>query len=273
MKVIPLDSKQKKRRKRRRAPRRSGKNTTMHSNVASPTMRLGAAKLPAFNRVRWLGVGVFLVILWGLYAFFNQPTFFVYDADITGNNILTHSEVFEASGIKDLSIFWVNAKDVRARLELLPGIKSADVSIALPARVKISVEERTPAVVWMVNNDPQWVDADGIFLDQKPSGIAPEMELTIQDLENRYITQVNPTLIRAAQRVHLQEPAINKLYYTHDVGLIYLTSEGWQVFLGEDDSNIGSKLRIAEAVRQDLLAQGITVQHIDVRNPLLVSYK
>lgn len=272
MKVVPLDSKSKKRRKHR-APRRSGKNTTMHSNVASPTLRIGAAKLPAFNRVRWLGIGVFLVILWGLYAFFNQPTFFVYDADITGNNILTHTEIFEASGIKDLSIFWVNAKDVKAQLELLPSIKSAEVSVALPAHVKISVEERTPAVVWMANDTPQWVDADGVFLNQKPSGIAPESALTIQDLENRIITQVNPKLIRAAQRIHLQEPAINKLYYTRDVGLIYLTTEGWQVFLGEDDSNIGSKLRVAEAVRQDLLAQGITVQQIDVRNPLLVSYK
>ncbi len=272
MKVVPLDSKSKKRRKRR-APRRSGKNTTLHSNVASPTMRLGATKLPAFNRVRWVGIGVFLLIIWGLYAFFNQPTFFVYDADITGNNILTGDEIFQASGVEDLSIFWVNAKEVQARLELLPGVKSADVSVALPAHVRIKVEERTPAVVWMVNNEPQWVDADGVFLDQKPNGLASESALTIQDLENRYVNQIDPTLIRAAQRIHLQKPAINKLFYTHDVGLIYLTAEGWQVFLGEDDSNISAKLRVADAIRADLLAQGITVQHIDVRNPLLVSYK
>jgi len=272
MKIVPLDSKPKKRRKRR-APRRSGKNTTLNSNVASPTMRLGTTKLPVFNHVQWLGVGVFLVILWGLYSFFNQSTFFVYKADITGNNILTGDEIFQASGVKDLSIFWVNAKDVQTRLELLPGIKSAKVSVALPAHVQILVEERTPAVVWMVNNKVQWVDADGVFLDQKPNGIAPESALTIQDLENRYVNQINPTLIRAAQRVHLQKPAINKLYYTHDVGLIYLTTEGWQVFLGEDDNNISAKLQVAEAIRTDLLAQGITVQHIDVRNPLLVSYK
>jgi len=171
MKVVPLDSKAKKRRKRR-STRRSGKNATMQTNVASPALRLGTAKLPAFNRARWLGVGVFLAILWGLYIFFNQPTFFVYDADITGNNILTSDEIFQASGVEDLSIFWVNAKDVQERIEMMPGIKSAEVSVSLPARVSINVEERTPAVVWMINNEPQWVDTDGIFLDQKPSNVA-----------------------------------------------------------------------------------------------------
>lgn len=271
MKVVPLDSKSKKRRKRR-APRRSGKTKTMHSNVASPTMRLGTVRLPDFNKTRGLGVIVFLAILWGFYAFFNQATFFVYNADITGNNILTTDEIFQASGVRNLSIFWVNAKNVQEKIEAMPGVKSAKVSVALPAHVRINIEERAPAVVWMVNNKPQWVDADGVFLEQKPT-LASDSLLTIQDLENRYINQVNPTLIRAAQRIHLQKPDITKLFYTHDVGLIYLTPENWQVFLGEDDTDIGLKLQVAQSIREDLLAQGIAVQHIDVRNPMLVSYK
>ena len=77
---------------------------------------------------------------------------------------------------------------------------------------------------------------------------------------------------RGAQLVNEQKPEVTDLYYTRSVGLVYLTPEGWPVYLG-DQNDIALKLSTADSVRADLLARNVTPAFIDVRNPRRAVYQ
>jgi hypothetical protein len=65
---------------------------------------------------------------------------------------------------------------------------------------------------------------------------------------------------------------VESLLYSHIFGLVYTTAEGWPVYVGRSN-DVRAKLRVAESVRQDLLARQVTPLFIDVRNPLRAAYR
>ncbi len=99
-------------------------------------------------------VGLFLLamLLWGLYSLFSTPSFFVYGAEITGNEALSKQEIFSASRVNNQSVFWINPRRVAAQIAALPNVKSASVSVTLPARVRINVVERRPELLWQTGS-------------------------------------------------------------------------------------------------------------------------
>lgn len=264
--------------RRQRSARRLGHTGTLETRVASAPLRLSPARTTP--RRRWNGVISprfisMLVIfsgLWAIYLLFGQPTFYVYGADIRGNQVVSATEIYQAAGIDSTSIFWVNPRTVQANITALAYIKSAEVSVKLPAQVRITVDERLPQVLWRSGDQIFWVDAEGVFLPAKTEAISTGIELQIEDVDRQALKQIDPRIIRAAQRVYRYKPALNHLYYQRDLGLLYPNEQGWSIYLGKDDSNISAKLRVADALTQALLAQGIAPTYIDVRDPLHAFY-
>ena len=267
--------------RRRRSARRLGKNATLESRVGGNTLRFvaGAAAGKSrsrpkvrFSTAKIAGALVLLAVLAGVYVLFGTDKFYVYGADISGNRVLSADEIYRASGVDSLSIFWVNPRTVQERIEALDYVKSASVSVRLPATVRISVEERLPQVLWRSGDGLWWVDSDGVFLPAKPDATATGIELQIEDIDGLPATQIDPKIIRAALRVYHLKPDINHLYYQREIGLVYTNANGWIIYLGKEDTNIAAKLQVAEAVAKKLLSENITPAFIDVRDPLHVVY-
>ncbi len=267
--------------RRRRSTRRLGKNTTMESRVGSKTLQFSTATAATagrmhpnlhFSTAKLVSIAVLLAMLGVVYILFGTDEFYVYSADISGNHVLSADEIYRASGVDSLSIFWVKPRTVQERVEALDYVKSASVSIALPATVRISVEERLPQVLWRSGDGLWWVDSDGVFLPAKPDATATGIELQIEDIDGLPTTQIDPKIIRAAQRVYHLKPDINHLYYQREIGLVYTNANGWVIYLGKEDTNIAAKLQVADAVAKKLLSANITPAFIDVRDPLHVVY-
>ncbi len=225
--------------------------------------------------VRLTGGTVLVACLTALFLLFQRDAFYVYSASVSGNHLLTAAEIYAAAGIDSLSVFWINPDDVKQNVEALSNIKSARVKITLPATVSIDVEEREPELVWQTGNTTWWIDSEGMFIEPRPEMGEPGNKLRLIDGDARPVapdTKIDIHIVRGAQAVRQNKPELSELMHTEAYGLSYISPEGWPVYLG-NDRNIAAKLAAAEAVRADLLARNVVVNHIDARNPLRVVYQ
>jgi hypothetical protein len=92
--------------------------------------------------------------------------FYVYDAQIVGNRLLSHQEIFEVSGLQGLHILWARSGAIESRiLEALPSLKSVAASCHLPSECTIYVVERRPRILWDegpgTSGGLWWIDEEG----------------------------------------------------------------------------------------------------------------
>jgi cell division protein FtsQ len=85
---------------------------------------------------------------------------------ISGIAQLTEAEVLAAAGISTkVSLAFLDAADVRDRLERVPLIKSASVRKLYPNELVITLTEREPHALWQRNGELYVIAADGTVID------------------------------------------------------------------------------------------------------------
>jgi cell division protein FtsQ len=86
---------------------------------------------------------------------------------ISGIAQLAEAEVLAAAGISaKLSLVFLDAADVRDRLERLPLVKSASVRKLYPNELVIALTEREPHALWQRNGELFVIAADGTVIDR-----------------------------------------------------------------------------------------------------------
>lgn len=92
----------------------------------------------------------------------NLAGFKVKEVNISGHNHVTPAQILETAGIKSsTSILFLNADEMRARLEALPWIASASVRKFYPDRIEIAVSERQAYALWQINGELKVIARDG----------------------------------------------------------------------------------------------------------------
>lgn len=226
------------------------------------------------NQGRIVGFCILMLLLWVTYLMFYLPDFYLYKASVSGNRVLTEQEIYSAANIDSLSVFWIDPVQVKANIEALPNIKTAQISLTLPANLGIEVEERLPTVIWQTGQATWWIDSEGLFVPPRDQVAINDDRLHIVDLDQRPIEaghRIDLSIVHGAQIINKFKPEIQDLQYRNHLGLIYYTAEGWPVYVGET-LNLEAKLRVADALRADLMARGVVPSFIDVRNPLRSFY-
>jgi len=242
-----------------------------HSSVDSYALQMMPVA-ESWQVSRLLAVGLLVLLVWAVYSVFTSSSFYVSGAEVRGNMAITADEVYAASGLDGMSIFWVDTEDAMSRIEALPNIKSARVSAMLPANVTITVEERMPRLVWQAGDTMWWIDPEGTVL--APRGVL-EGAITIKDLDAKPLMpgdELSPTVLASIRALNNLLPRLTEMHYSHDQGIGFKTQEGWPVFLG-DERDMQTKLTMLLELRKSLLEQGITPNFIDVRFPQGSFYK
>jgi cell division septal protein FtsQ len=247
----------------RRSQRRLG--TQYHSTA----QRVRFSLTPAHGRwqayaSRLMAALLLAVLGWAAYAIFDSPNFYVYGAEIQGNSIVTPDEVYIATELDGMSVFWVDPADVAARVEALPHVKSAQVKVRLPAHVTVTIEERKPELVWQTGDARWWIDAEGTVA---PPRAELADTLTIIDSDAQPVSPgqyLDPSTLAAAHALHRLLPELPVMYYSRTTGISFTTPEGWPVYLG-DAQDMDAKLTILVTLRKELLARGVSPAFIDVR--------
>ena len=251
------------RRNGRRSQRRLGRQ------YPSSARRVRFALTPAPGRwqtlVSRLVAATLLVFSgWVIYAIFNSSSFYVYDIQVRGNAAVTSMEVFSTSDLEGLSVFWVDPAAVARRVETLPNVRLAHVKVRLPARVIVTLEERTPVILWKTGEANWWVDAEGVIF---PPRADLSDALTIIDTDAEPVSPgeaLDPSIMETAQSLRRLLPELPVMNYSRATGVSFTTGEGWPVYLG-DGRDMDAKLTILVNLRKDLMARGVTPEFIDVR--------
>lgn len=93
----------------------------------------------------------------------NLAGFKVKEVNISGHNHVTPAQILATAGIKSsTSILFLNADEMRMRLEALPWIASASVRKFYPDRIEIAVSEREAYALWQINGELKVIARDGI---------------------------------------------------------------------------------------------------------------
>ncbi len=266
------------RRPPRRSERRLGMSQTqiLEQNLRQPRLTLTSAQgLWPYRPPQLMGSFLLLILFLSLYLLFMRETFYVYGAAIGGNRAVTMTEIYTASEIHNMSVFWIDPDSIKAKVEALPHVKQADVWVRLPAQVTITVEEHEPELIWQTGEQTWWVDNEGTVVPPRLDQDNDVTRLHIIDSDAQPIQsndKIDPMIIESAYIIKQHKPNLEALHYSQSVGLIYVSAQGWPIYLG-NSTNIRAKLRVAEAVQADLVAQTYSPSFIDVRNPQRVIYR
>ena len=184
---------------------------------------------------------------------------------VFGASRLSAAEIRGASGLEGASVFRASAREAEARI-LAPAIRRARVTIQLPDRALIDVEERRPAIVVSSSAGRLLADDEGaLFFAPATSGLP-----TLEDETARRANgeRVDPVLVAATMAIAAREPAyfgraVERIRLTAAYGLVAIVGGPMEIRLGTPDQ-IDLKL---EAARQIVLSRGgKRLDYVDVRN-------
>lgn len=232
-------------------------------------------RLPSVPQVRmgWRLVSgvITAMMLVSVYLMFFTPFFVVDSVEVVGAERLTSIDINQAMGLAGETIFAIDPDVVQQRLETaFPELKSFELAIGLPHTIVLSVEERTPVIAWIQDEEEVWVDDEGVgflprgevegLLRVHAQGLPPGAELvgTNEDL------LLKPELVETtlALRAYLPEGA--KLMYQPSRGFGWRDSRGWKVYFGQHLTDISQKLATYDTLVNTLNSQGVKPALISV---------
>jgi cell division septal protein FtsQ len=200
-----------------------------------------------------------------LYAALSGP-FVIRDVAVSGSSRVPIGEIRAAAALDGARVFAASARAAEARIAALPAVRRARVTLQLPDRALIDVDERRPAIAVASAAGKLYADADGALFSAAPvDGIA-----TLEDETTRRVAggRIDTALVGATLAIATREPA----YFGHAIERIRLTSAyGLVVTLaGPLELRIGGADQIdqkLEAARQIVLSRaGKRLDYVDVRN-------
>lgn len=227
----------------------------------------------AVNARRMPGLVLIIACLLLMVVLFNDPRFFVYSAEVLGNQHLPAERIYEATGVDMHSVFFIAPGVVRQRLlEHLPGLQEARVSLDLPARLRIQVVERQVRFAWEVDGQRYLADDRGTVLS---SGEMPPEALLIRASEvsapvagQALDLAVLDTVVRLNQILGAQP----EFEYSPRLGIGWRTEQGWPVYVGVG-GDLAEKVAVMRSMSAELAQKGIQPQFLDVGVPSRPYYR
>lgn len=214
-----------------------------------------------------------------LMAFFLTDFFYVRSIELNGAQYLDEAEVFRYADIAENHIFWVSPDTVRQNiLDASPLIADARVQIGWPPdMVRITVEERQPAMQWSQGGVRVLLDIQGNILR------APREDEQFPDLLHVIADNTLPDprvpgdpvpvdVVAGSLQLRNLIAGLPTLRYNAKNGLGFREIDGsWDVWLGTG-TDMTNKLRVYETLRDDLLGRGVVPVVINVADLDAVYY-
>jgi len=209
-----------------------------------------------------LAVSTLGLLVW----FFADYRFFVYAAEIGGAETVSAGDVYQAAGLHEMSVFYVNrAKAAEQICGRLLAVESATVSCAVPARVQVAIQEKRVAYRWHIGGQAYLVDEDGLVLGLDDG--VHQGAIAIHDGDGDALAagdMVDANVLRAVREVCAMLPETKVLQYSEAMGVSISLAQGPTVYLG-DGRDMPAKLATMRAMLREVSSSGQSVDLIDVR--------
>ena len=227
----------------------------------------------------------FAVAIFGaaLYFAFNLPQLQVAQAQVTGNQMLTPTEINTSLNIAGKPVFLLIPSELEKRLRVsYPELLSAKVDITLPNVVSVQVTERKPVIRWQQGDGYTWVSEDGIAF--RPHGedaalisvvalSAPPIEGLVSPDELTPAPFISAEMVQALKGLAGHVPAGVPILYDAASGFGWSDPRGWRVYFGTSARDVELKMRVYESMVISLTQRGIRPVFINVTYPSAPYYR
>ena len=225
----------------------------------------------------WSDAPVLLVLLVAVALvvwFFLDGRFYIYGAEVEGNARVSADEVYRASGLDMVSVFYIDRAQVAERLaQRIPGVLQAHAEFGWPSHVRIRIREREPCFVWYTGDTAFLVDSVGRVLE--PDDGLHEGLVSVRDLDEQPLQPgdwVDRAALDAARGLCRLLSDVDTFEYSSTRGISLLDPRGWRVYVG-DGQELTKKVASMQAVLQKIAGSGTLVDYVDLRFVGSLCYK
>ncbi|HEY0493158.1 MAG TPA: FtsQ-type POTRA domain-containing protein [Candidatus Dormibacteraeota bacterium] len=208
-----------------------------------------------------------------------QPAFLPRHVEISGVSHLQAADIRQALALSpDRNVFFLSQSGLEGRLERLPWVRAATVTVALPGQVTVRVSEWQPNAVLQVGEATFYVNDRGAILEPA----AEAKGLTVIDRPDfgpvRSGDQaITPELLSMVRQMQAAFPGAFKVSLTafelnrRDV-LTAHTDRGWAIIFGqmtsvEERAGLESKLAALRALQTRVDLTSAAIDYINLMNP------
>jgi cell division septal protein FtsQ len=241
------------------------KSSLVERRSRPKTSRAVAAR-PALVHVPWrrlVLLPLVVTLTFALLQFFMRDQFYVYSAEIRGNQRVPADQIYAASHVDKQHIFWIRPNQAAGQVKDLPGIADAHVSMALPNKVTIEVQEREPLVAVQTISTTTWFAADGTALPQV--GSAPPLRLIdTEGAASNGQGRLRLQVLADIQALHARLPDLTSVDFGAQEGLTFRSPGGFTVYLG-NEGNIATRLDLLQAVQGQIASRKTPPKVVDLR--------
>lgn len=267
------------RRERRTAARK--KTTRRRAYTVALPHEMGAeASLPALPIVRYgpRTLTLLLLIGWALLAhrMWTSDDFAIRAAAVEGAELMSAAQVQSIARLRGRSIFAVDPTAIEQRLTSYAEIDSAEVEVAWPNRVTITIQERRPIVAWDDAGVTWWLSESGVAFIQR-GDLAPPVSVRAEEpvldiSQDALEPAIDPEILWSAVSLVERLPYAGDLSYSPEYGLAFDDPRGWRVIFGmRGDAEF--KIEVYEAIADLLVDSGAAVEIVSVEDPSSPYYK
>lgn len=269
---------------------RSNVRRQYYYNLDASGVEVRLPSIPLVNPGWRLASGLLaLVMLIGIFVMLGSSMFEVSSVQISGLQRLSVTDVETALKLSGSAALDLYPEDIATKVTLLfPELTDVQVRVGLPASVEISARERQPIAAWQMSDQTVWVDPEGVLIpargeatglvtlqaDGLPEVAAPAASEKTEDSATQAAaaplsvagSRMDLNLLSAALKLSTQVPEGTVLAYSTKDGLGWTDTRGWKVYIGNDLTNLETKLTEYEAIVQQLTGKGITPVMISVEH-------
>jgi cell division septal protein FtsQ len=208
-----------------------------------------------------------------------QPVFRPRTLQVLGIQHVTASQVTTALNLQpDRNIFFLNHTDLQRRVQALPWVKSASVTLALPDRVSVRVVEWRPSAVLQVGESSYYLNDLGVVLDPATeAGALPVINRPnlgeVKSGQHAIASELLPLLLqlRAGFAPAFKVSLMSFELDGHDV-LSAQTNRGWTIIFGQmvtsdDRASLEAKLGALRALGSRIDLTSTQIVYINLENP------
>ncbi len=215
---------------------------------------------------------VFIILLvLAVFCFINSNYFNVQAIRIQGNFYLDSSTIKTMAGIPDhINIFKLNLYDIEEKLDQNHLIEDVSIEREFPSTIIITLTERIPVGVIVLNGHYIEIDNEGIVLSLDGThfdipfitgckGKIPSIgnKIDMNDLD--FILDI---LKQIEKNTQLQIAEINM---TQKDDMTFFTNDAITVYVGSNQ-DIGKKIKLLNSILNDIHSKNQDVGMIDIRN-------
>jgi hypothetical protein len=243
--------------------------TTRRFNAAAPGIRGGMNALPFaiphFDITwRWASLAMVMVLSAVLFHLFSSPRYFINSINLSGSQYINGEEIYEASGVDNLNIFWISAEEIQKNVEAIPGVKSVELEVRWPNQVYIAIIENTPVLAWSQGGQTNWVDEDGVIFPARAE-LPDLLPIVVDDVTSvpSADERVPAAAIQGAMELKQLRNNIELLHYDAVNGLSYQDGRNWRGYFGVG-TGMEARLIVYETLIENLLSRGIQPSVVNV---------